>query len=779
MPDSHRRPRASALAIAVAAAFSAAVPIAPSVAQTPAEPAPAPTPTPAAPNLTPAPPAPTRPQDGRPADGAQRVAPVEVTGRNSGTDERRNSSAAKIVITREDIEQYGDSNLGDVMRRLPGVTVGGRPGRPGPPQMRGMGGGFTQILIDGQRIPPGFSLEQLSPEQVERIEILRAPTAETGARAIAGTINIILREPLRQTNNDLRGGVSVERGKLSPDLGWTRNDTFSANGTYNITASARRPHQLTDTETDTTYVDTRTGRTVLEQHSFGQSENRNQNYFAQTRLQWRLGAGEMASIQLLGGHNLNDTRSSGVLSQPIGFEPAPYATRRGLFDGEFNFGRLNLMLNRRWDAQLRYELQGGVGGFGSETFSLAENFNADGSRRLLQTTDGRVRDRGGRFAGKFVYNTTSEPSHALTVGWEVEGVKRRENSLTLLNGRPQLEELGSVFNVSSLRSAFYLQDEWDPAENWSANLGLRYEEIVTKSSDAADRFRNVSRVLTPLGHVVWRFSAPRRDQVRLSLTQSYRPPNIQQLTTRPQLSANYPVPGPNLFNQPDRAGNPNLKPERANGLDLAYEQYLRSGGVLSVNLFARDIRDLVRNVTALETVSWATSPRYVNRPINFSKATTRGIELDARFQLAEVVDGLGALGRLSVKANGAFYTSRVAAVPGPDNRINEQPKFTGNLGLDYRFPGTPLAIGGTVAWTPAYETQLTESLRQRLSTKRVFDAYALWNFNATTRLRFSVSNIGPLDVITTQTQIEDAIRQTTVSNGRTDTSYALRLEMRL
>ena len=45
----------------------------------------------------------------------------------------------------------------------------------------------TQLLIDGQRIPPGFSLESLTSEQVERIEILRAPTADTGARATAGT----------------------------------------------------------------------------------------------------------------------------------------------------------------------------------------------------------------------------------------------------------------------------------------------------------------------------------------------------------------------------------------------------------------------------------------------------------------------------------------------------------------------------------------------------------------------------------------------------------------
>ncbi len=761
-------PRSNLLALALAQSSWLALPAlaqdAP-VAPTPAAPAPSPT-------TEQRPPA-------RSTEPAQRVAPVEVTGRNTGTDERRNSSAAKIVITREDIEQYGDSNLGDVMRRLPGVTVGGRPGRPGPPQMRGMGGGFTQILIDGQRIPPGFSLEQLSPEQVERIEILRAPTAETGARAIVGTINIILREPLRKTSHDLRGGISVERGKFSPDLGWTHNDSFSTAGTYNITASARRPHQLTDTETETVFVDTRDGSTTLKQHSFGQSENRNQNYFAQTRLQWRLGNGENASVQILGGHNVNDTASTGRLTQPVGAAEAPYATRRGQFDEDFNFGRLNLSLNRRWDERLRYELQGGVGTFWSDTASTTENLASDGSRKLLQTTAGDVRDRGGRFAGKLVYNTAAEPSHALTFGWELEGVRRQENSLTLINGRPQLEELGSRFKVSSLRHALYVQDEWDPRPDVSVNLGLRYEAIRTKSSDASDRFENESRVLTPLAHVVWRFAAPRRDQIRLSLTQSYRAPTIQQLTTRPQLSANYPVPGPNLFNQPDRAGNPRLKPERANGLDLAYEQYLRSGGVMSVNLFARDIRDLVRNVTTLETVSWASVPRYVNRPVNFAKAQTRGIEFDAKFQLQELLEGLGAAGRVSVKLNGAVYTSKVAGIPGPDNRINEQPKFTGNLGLDYRVPGTPLALGGTLAYTPAYATQLTPSLRQELSRKRVFDAYALWNFNATTRLRFSVSNLAPLDVLTTQTQIEDVIRQTTLSRGRTDTSYALRLEMRL
>ena len=203
------------------------------VAQTPSTPPASPPPTPAEAPSEPPSPAPAQPKGQRP----QRVEAVEITGKNSATDERRNSSAAKIIITREDLEQYGDSNLGEAMRRLPGVSTGGRPGRPGAPTMRGMGGGFTQILLDGQRLPPGFSLEQITPDQVDRIEILRAPTAETGARAIAGTINIILREPLRQTNDEFKLGVQEERNKYSPNVSWTHNATIGEAGTYNLTAS--------------------------------------------------------------------------------------------------------------------------------------------------------------------------------------------------------------------------------------------------------------------------------------------------------------------------------------------------------------------------------------------------------------------------------------------------------------------------------------------------------------------------------------------------------------
>jgi iron complex outermembrane receptor protein len=114
---------------------------------------------------------------------------VEIAGRLGATELRRAASVAKQIYGREELDKFGDTNTLDVLRRLPGVNVDA-----GGPRMRGLGAGYTQILINGDPAPQGFALDRLDPAQIERIEVLRAPTADQSAQAIAGTINIILKE---------------------------------------------------------------------------------------------------------------------------------------------------------------------------------------------------------------------------------------------------------------------------------------------------------------------------------------------------------------------------------------------------------------------------------------------------------------------------------------------------------------------------------------------------------------------------------------------------------
>ncbi len=720
----------------------------------PAEPAPAP-PTP------PTPPAPPN---------AQRI---EITGgRASDTEQRRQSTAAKIVIGREEIERFGDSNTLEVLKRLPGVTVPGAPGRGGAPRMRGMGGGFTQILVDGERIAPGFSLDSIPPEQIERIEILRAPTAETGARAIAGTINIVLREGFRKKVNDINVDVQTEAGKVSGGLAWTRNDSFGSDWVLNSSLSLFQRNFINESMSQRTDVDRDSGAVVLERDGTSRSVSERPGLHAMARLQWRGEAGESFLLSPMLIASKPTTHAVGALTNA----PLDYASSQTDSDGRFTMQRLNANYNHRLgNSGPRLEWRAGVSQGHWQGDSDRREFDDAGAlqRTIDESTENR--DRGATLGLKA--SMLVGAGHQLVSGIEFERNRRVDGKSTLIDGVAQLTEFGENLVASSRRYALYGQDEWSITPQWAVHAGLRVEGITTRGEGANGIIDvNTSRVATPLLHTVWKFSETSRDQVRASLTRSYRSPNLGQLIGRPSVSRTDPAPGANTELTADSAGNPALKPEVAIGIDLAIERYL-ADGVLSANLFHRRINDLIRSVVGLEDVSWSPGqPRYVSRPQNIGKATTQGIELEAKFRLDQLIDDGP---RTEVRANASIFRSRVDAVPGPDNRLAEQPGGTLNFGIDHRFRGTPLSIGGNLNHTPGYRTRLEADRFIVQSQKNVLDAYALWTFSPELKLRLSLSNALAPDTSATTVVDSAALTETNRTTTRSFINTQLRLEMKL
>ena len=705
---------------------------------------------------------------------------IEVTGRRDAVEQRRLSTAAKIVVTREEIEQFGDLSLGDVLKRLPSVTIGGRPGRGGQIRMRGMGNGYTQILIDGDRMPPGFSLDQISPDLIERIEILRAPTAETGARAIAGTINIVLREPMRQRGDDLRLGLSNERHGLRPNASWSHGDVLGETGTWNLNLSASAVDQSTFNHSDTVITDLASGAVTLNPHRDTQQHDKRNAANVNGRVQWQLGGGDQFSIQPFVALSQGRPQGAGQLTQSIGL--APYDDSATSAHSRSANARLALQLRKRLDADTRLEMRGQFGGFETASGSLLTlTRQATATPLLTQSNDTHVSDRSWSLNGKL--SRTWFDQHSLVAGLEGEGVHRSETGLqraeasnASTSGQPTTVDVDGDLQASTRRLAAYVQDEWEPASSVSAYAGLRWETIRTRSAAAGYAVSNTGKVLTPLAHAVWRFNAPARDQLRISLTRSYRPPTLGNLTSLPRFNTTNPVPGANTAVTADRAGNPDLRPELARGLDLALEHYLPGGGVLSFSVFSRHINDLIRNVTALETVSWANGQRWVSRPRNIGDADTRGIELDAKFRLEELLKDAPAL---ALRGNLGVYRSSVSGISGPDNRIDQQPKLSLNLGGDYRPRGLPLMLGANLSWVPGYAVQQTETQRAEIDTTRVLDTFVLWTLNPTTKLRVSLANLVPRHYVTRNTIVAGGLQQVASSDGPTERVLGLRLEMKL
>jgi hypothetical protein len=266
-------------------------------------------------------------------------------------------------------------------------------------------------------------------------------------------------------------------------------------------------------------------------------------------------------------------------------------------DSRFTVGRLNLQYRSTLGSGLRLEANGGTSAARGESNSLRQEF--DPAATLLRTVrdSSRTRDRTAALNGKL--SKLLDGDHSLVTGAEIERLSRSELRSTEQDNQDPLADFEGDLQASSLRLALYAQDEWALRPEL---VGARRAALGVDPHTRRQRRRHAARqpqqrADAAAAHAVWKPDPKSRDQVRLSLTRSYKAPTLQNLVARPVLSSRYPAAGANTPTSPDRAGNPDLRPELATGIDLAFERYLPQGGVLSANLFHRRIKDYIRSTT--------------------------------------------------------------------------------------------------------------------------------------------------------------------------------------
>ncbi len=145
-----------------------------------------------------------------------------VVSTNRGETKRREAVNIVNVLTPKTFDLNNASCLAQGLNFQPGVRVENNCQNCGFTQVRinGMDGPYTQILINSRPIFSAlagvYGLEQIPTNMIERVEVVRGGgSALFGANAIAGTINIITKEPLNNSvsvsnNTTLIGGTKAD-----------------------------------------------------------------------------------------------------------------------------------------------------------------------------------------------------------------------------------------------------------------------------------------------------------------------------------------------------------------------------------------------------------------------------------------------------------------------------------------------------------------------------------------------------------------------------------------
>ena len=143
---------------------------------------------------------------------------VVVSATRNETNKKSTATIVNVASAKL-FDNTASSNLAETMRFQPGLRVENTCGNCGVVQLRinGLDGQYSQILLDSNPIFSSlasvYGLEQLPVAMIERVEVIRGGgSALFGSNAIGGVVNIITKEPLRNsltvshTSNVLESG---------------------------------------------------------------------------------------------------------------------------------------------------------------------------------------------------------------------------------------------------------------------------------------------------------------------------------------------------------------------------------------------------------------------------------------------------------------------------------------------------------------------------------------------------------------------------------------------
>ncbi|QJE02785.1 TonB-dependent receptor [Massilia forsythiae] len=700
--------------------------------------------------------------------GAQPVQQVVVS---AGADAQRlQSTTTAIVVRRDELLRHGDATLADVLKRQPGITLDASPGKAPAIRMRGMGSGYVAILLNGVPAPSGFALESLTPDMVERIEIGRVATAETSGQAVAGTINVILRRagPAGGAAADeVKAGSAFVDGSAAPQL-TVQHDGRRGALAYTLAATLRRTQNpVTALVTEEGAMPALLRRTAWFDHQVDDLLE------LAPRLSWQADARDTLAAQAYVRwrhiHNAMRQSETTEIGSPTAF---PRAAQR--YETRPLHAYADLAWTRKLDGGAR--LAAKLSGFHTARDADFLYRGMDASDALLAThrvASGPV-EREWTFSGS--WRRPLWRSHMLAAGWEAGRKARSEYR------RERQTDAGGALLLASdedyrarvVRAALFVQDEWDIDDAWSAYAGLRREDLRTSGAGNAHAAVDVhAGAWSPILQVLFKPRRPDgargddgddgggsgdepRDGFRFAVSRTYKAPEISRLMPR-----RYTVDNNNSATNPDQQGNPNLRPELALGIDLAWERSVGKDGMLSVSAFHKRIRDITLVRIYRSNGVWIATPD------NQGGATVRGIEFE----------GKATRGALSGRVNLARNWSHVDSLPQPGNRIEGQPAWSGNLGLDYA-SARRLDLGATYTYRGRVASRSGALFFSDDAATRRLDLVALWKRDARSRLRLSVADLLHRDVRERLAyQGDSALVSTTVF--RTHTTWRLVWEQSL
>jgi outer membrane receptor protein involved in Fe transport len=635
-----------------------------------------------------------------PATASELVVQAQIAYRN-----RTDQAAPVLNYDLDYFQRFEPLTAGDALKRVPSVAFLSDVLESDGVRLRGLDPAYTQILINGEKVPgagsgsgafgsgadSAFFVDRIPAELIERIEIVRSASANRSGDAVAGAINIVLRDAYALDGGFVRAGAlmfddkriretvgSVWGGQVGPgrllvgaNLQGRRNPKNKLSLRYGEPGAPIDNSELqTDVRNGTDYSFNTSYQTPLaggdlDLSGFYVHTDRYQN---EDSIEYNNDIRDNAHLSTLNDNDVDIEQDSYSVNGKYGHD---------MFGGQTS---VKLGYASFKDKETEFE---------DETEYLrdaapypdGDRITRDKSRTELEDTE---------FSAKLEHKRDLSEGVQLQFGLQYEKKQRDllvtevpRNRYSLPSANPPAFKPYAVVDGGD---ASFEQTRLDPyvmldgksgALKWEA--GLRYEttDVTLRDRTVPSTTDTDYNVLLPSASL--RYNLTTEDQVYVSGARTIRRPSFDYLSPA-LLTAEL---GDNDF-----IGNPRLKPETAWGLDAGYERRMGKQGVAGVNVFYRKVKDLIE-LTNTGDEGDEGPGTFVYSARNTGDGKVWGIEFDLSTPLTVI-----GLENTGVFLNYSWLDSDVNDEFG-SRKFNSQSDYVLNVGFIQDLPTWGASFGAT------------------------------------------------------------------------------------
>ncbi|TGD80770.1 TonB-dependent receptor domain-containing protein [Hymenobacter wooponensis] len=635
------------------------------------------------------------------ASTSTQLAGVTVQGERAAVQE---SLDKKVINVEKDLSSVGGTAV-NVLQNVPSVTVAAD----GTVSMRGSSN--ITILIDGKPSNSansgagGNRLEQIPASSIERVEVVTNPSARYDAAGAGGVLNIILKKQKKDGWNGQAMLTVGTRDKYNPSLSLNRRiGKLNMFGSANLRDDMYRSRMWSD---QFTVVEGQELRTYQQ----GNNLRHNKNYNGRLGFDYTLPANQSLTVTL--EPNFNRSANSGTqLATLTGATNARIGSTFGVSENVDNIDG-SVDYRRTWDAHKGRELTGSINYTNLNADVVVAQRNTEGSADLLEWKQDLHVDLNA-VAGQVDYVHPMGEKARFDAGlkgqWQANnGTDDFLRQNTDNAGFSRLADRSYAYDFKEYLQAGYATYQQETGK-WTMQGGLRAEYTNTSGQVQGGNgpFKLEYLNLFPSASVARKLSGADQ-RLQLSYSRRLNRPNFMQLLAFPlyQDQRSY------------RIGNPTLRPEYINALELGHQITMGQASLTST-LFYRQTTNAIQRLVRVDTTATrlygAGAVITAQYNDNFGQATSYGAELSLNQPLAK-------WWRLT--ASGSLFQNTVTAATG--NEANRRVvsgtarlmnSFTPTPKLDIQVTGNYRAAAVTAQGRISPVGSMDVALRQRLFNDR-------------------------------------------------------------